>query len=563
MADAADADRQALFELLKRGGQADGHGVIARELAGHGVTHVYGISGTPVDETLVACSRAGIRIIATRHQQAAVLAAGAHNYLAGALRATVVVSSGPGVSNCTTGISVARDNGWPLMVIGGRRTPALDDRGGFQALDGSRLFESITGQHTTVTHTDELGAALRIMVRYTCEGRPGPVYVDVTEGALAGRERLPPAPLASSPVLVPSIDWSAVTGILLGARRPLLVIGEALRFGECVEALRSLVELLHMPFLTTPMARGFLPEEHPLCATTVRAGMAEQADVVLLLGASLDWVFRFGAEFAANARYVRCGFEPDKVVRERRDALDFCGNPALFTAALAAALQREMIDQSLPVLVDADWIDSLKSLRLTQNRRRMTVLEDAALPMTPAFWMALAAKAVPAGCRTILDGNISMAWAERYFPADFPLTRLTAGANGCMGVGIPFAIASCLADPEVPVVVICGDFALGVGLQDLETAVRYRLPMVILLACNGGHGARLRKDTYWTADTSDLVVRFLPDIRYDQIMSAFGGQGVRAQTPEQLTSALRQAFATRQTTLIQIDTRDDVSLPHF
>lgn len=554
-------ERIALLANLSRRMRLCGHEIVARRLKANGLTHVYGITGTPIDETLAACGKQGMRVVATRHQQAAVQAAAAHNYLAGRLEAAVIVSAGPGVSNCATGITVARDNHWPLLVIGGRRPLAMRDMGAFQALDGARLFESIAKASAVAEQAQGLAGLLDLACRQTMQGRPGPCYLDIAEEALQGVAEYctaAPPPLEPEPGAVD--DWEPVVAGLRRARRPVLMLGEELRWGSPWTALARLVEVHRIPFVSTPLSRGYLPDSHALCGTRVRSGLLGEADWVLIAGASLDWVYRHGAEIHPEARLVRLAYEEDRVFQTLGRGTEYLGTPSSLLRQLVDALQP---GHGEAVRIDEGWLAALARRKQRYQQDLAEQCRDSAAPMTPANWLREAAGAVPEEATTIVDGNIVMAWAQHVLPAELPLSRLTPGANGCMGMGIPFALAARLAQPDRPILAICGDFSLGLNVMELETAVRHRLPLVVMVANNGGSGGRLRHMAYWPADYPERVCQFTPDIRYDRIMNALGGQGIRVESTQQVAPALKQAFASGRPTLIQVDTRDDVPLPRL
>jgi len=552
-------EHRALLEALKRQARSTGHAIVARQLRSNGITHVYGISGTPVDETMAACSQQGIQVIATRHQQTAVQAAAAHNYLAGELKAAVIVSAGPGVSNCATGITVARANHWPLLVIGGRRSVAMREMGSFQELDGVRLFESITKFSVLAGATHELAGLIDRMCRLTMQGQPGPCYVDVAEEALLGSaEDCDPAH-PSGYGSGAGIHWDAVVAALSSARRPVLIVGEELRWGSPWDALAKLVDGYRIPFVTSPMARGYLPDSHPLCGTPVRSPLLSKADLVLMAGASLNWVLRHGAEIHPDACMVRLAYAEDPVYQARGQGIEYLGQPAGLLKQLIEALEA----QDVVVQVAPSWLRALARLKQDYQQRLDALCQDGEWPLTLPYWLREVAGALPENTITIVDGNITMAWAQHLLPVMAPLSRLTPGANGCMGIGVPFALAVCLAQPANPMLAISGDFALGLSIMDLETAVRHRLPLAIIVANNGGSGGCLRQQTYWPADHPERICQFTPGIRYDQIMIALGGAGIFIESIEQLKPAIGAALTRMGPTLIQIDTRDDVLPPNL
>jgi 2-hydroxyacyl-CoA lyase 1 len=310
---AAEVARRRLLERMWRRDSVAGHDLVARSLARCGVTHVYGVPGRPIDATLAACLRAGIRVIGARHQQGAALMSIAHNYVAGGLRSAVIVSAGPAVANTATGVLVAHDNRWPLLVIGGRRGTDTGGAGAFQGFDGAGFLAPITKSATMAADTEGLADRLVEACVATMNGAPGPVYVDVAEEALSGRtRRLPASMLASAPIAPGSPAGEAdrvaireAAHALAASRRPVLLIGKGLRWSADWGWLRHLVERHVVPFAAAPMARGFLPDDHPMCVNDVRGQALAEADLVMMVGARFNWTFHYGIEIAPTARIIR------------------------------------------------------------------------------------------------------------------------------------------------------------------------------------------------------------------------------------------------------------------
>ncbi len=553
--------RGELLQRLQHERGVSGHELVALQLRDCGISHVYGVSGVPVDATLAACGQHGLRVIATRHQQTAVLSAAAHNYFAGELKAAVLVSSGPAVTNCATGVLVARDNHWPLVVIGGRRSLATYGTGAFQDFDGVEFFESMAKNTALISNSPAISLTIAFSCSLATAGQPGPCYIDITEDALQGRARRREpwrsSPVASFEAAVPAIDMQPIVQALNQARSPVLLIGDGLRWGAPWKALELLVESCRTPFVTGPNAHGFLSDLHELNGTNVRSWLLSQADVVLMLGASLDWVFRHGAEIPPDTLVIRLGHGNDPVLHLRRNQLEIVGQPAALLHQLIMLLR----DEEHRGPKDRILEEALRSRRLDFNHQLQSATQDQACPLTPACWLDEVAKALPDNVMTVLDGNIVMAWAQLMLPVRFPATRLTAGANGCMGTGLPFALAAAVARPELPVVAVCGDFALGLTIMELETAVRHQLPIIIIVGNNHGNGGRLRQRAFWPADYPERICQFSEGVRYDLMMQAVGGDGLLVEDPGEIGPAVMSALAGKRPTLIQIDTRDDVPAP--
>jgi 2-hydroxyacyl-CoA lyase 1 len=564
---AAEVARRRLLERMWRRDSVAGHDLVARSLARCGVTHVYGVPGRPIDATLAACLRAGIRVIGARHQQGAALMSIAHNYVAGGLRSAVIVSAGPAVANTATGVLVAHDNRWPLLVIGGRRGTDTGGAGAFQGFDGAGFLAPITKSATMAADTEGLADRLVEACVATMNGAPGPVYVDVAEEALSGRtRRLPASMLASAPIAPGSPAGEAdrvaireAAHALAASRRPVLLIGKGLRWSADWGWLRHLVERHVVPFAAAPMARGFLPDDHPMCVNDVRGQALAESDLVMMVGARFNWTFHYGIEIAPTARIIRIDVDPD----EARDVL----GRGIGLRGDAAATARRLLDAlDAPTATprraprDVDWLARLQAMQRAVDDATRAQAATRAEPMSPYQWLGEVRDTLPASAITVLDGNVVMAAAQRMLPVRAPLGRITAASNGCMGTGIPFAIGAKLACPERPVVAICGDFGFGLSGIELETAVRHKVPITAIVANNGGPGGSTRQSEFFAADSDHPVARYTGGIRHDLIARALGARGVRVHRPGELGCALRPALAAASTTCIDVETNEDVQL---
>lgn len=562
-----DHARRALFDRMRRRDSIAGHDVVARNLAQLGVTHVYGVPGRPIDATLAACLRAGMRVVGARHQQGATLMSVAHNYFAGSLRSAVIVSAGPAVTNTATGILVAHENRWPLLVIGGRRGSAAGGTGAFQAFDGRGFLAPVTKHAAVARETGDLAGCLAEACLAAMRGAPGPVYVDAAEEALSGRVRRPaaivsPGAAAGSgkPAVAIAADRiDAAARALANSRRPVLLFGKGVRWSGDWTWLRQLVDDHSIPFAAAPMARGFLPDDHPLCVSDVRGQALAEADLVLMVGARFNWTFQYGVEIAPDARIVRIDVDPAEAEQVLGRGIALCGDAASTVQRLLDALARRAAQSPLAQR-DAAWIAHLQVLRDRSDEGVRALADAGDQPMSPLQWLREVRATLPAEAITVLDGNVVMAAAQRMLPALTPLSRITAATNGCMGVGIPFAIGASLACPGRPVVAICGDFGFGLSGIELETAIRHQVPITAIVANNGGPGGASRQTEHFDAHEGTPVARYGERIRHDWIMQAFGGRGIRVRRPGELGIAMRAALATGSPTCIDVVTNADAPL---
>jgi len=541
--------------------RVDGHTVIAHTLKKLGVTHVYGMSGTPIRETLPACSKVGIRPIGVHNQQAGVMMAAAQNFVGGQLTGVVVFSAGPAITNAVTGVLVAKDNGWPVVVLGGRRPLSMKGMGSFQELDAVPIFQSITKWSSVVETTSDIPKYLTHAVHVATNGRPGPVYLDLPEEALMGTvsewDSLDP-----EPCLRPTPDSHAISKaaeLLFHAKRPALIIGTDIRWSSLYDELQKLVESLNLPFITSPMGRGFLSDDHPLCFNAARGLLQSKADVVLLLGARLDWTFRFGTELAADAKLIQVDIHDQEIGGNRSPAVSLVGDVKHVLQALLDPCDMDGGGNGKKKLRD-DWL-ALLNKRKAQNLLTLeSEMNAVTIPMSPHRLAKEIRDFLPRNAICILDGNVIMAAAQEVIPSFSPASRLTAGANGCMGVGIPFGMGAKLSHPDRLVVVICGDLAFGLNAMELETAVRHKIPLIVVVANNEGISGSIHHKTLYPTN-HERVTMFQPGIRYEKIIEAFGGYAEYVEHPEQLKGALERAVKSGSPACLNVKVDPDAPYP--
>jgi 2-hydroxyacyl-CoA lyase 1 len=511
----------------------DGHNLVALALRRLGITRVYGIAGVPVYETFAACVNHGIRPIATRHQQGAGLMSAAQNYLEGRVTSVALVSSGPAVTNLATALLVARDNSWPLVALGAPRPSKLS--GGFQELDAVPIFRSITKFASTLTNASEIGPGLHHACAVAAEGRPGPVYLELPEDILqqkcaapgeSPRPRGEPRPIDGGAVL-------RAADLLTHAKRPAVLINESIRWSEPYAELAQLIDCLDAPFAASPMGRGYLPDDHPRCYDNVRSFLLSSADAVVLVGAKLDWVFRFGAEIARGARLVQIAIHESEVETNVTPDVSLAGDVKQVLRHLLEKIDRTRLAPDLA------WREVLDRKR-EQAATRWESAARRAVGISPLRLMVEVRDVLPRDAICVVDGNVTLAAAQHLLPGYLPASRLTPGHNGCMGVGIPFGIAAKLSNPGRMVVVISGDFAFGLNAMEMETAVRLRVPVIVVVANNDGNGGAVLQRAYYPG-RADPITMFTPGIHYDQMMAAFGGHGEYVDGAEGIKPALRRA----------------------
>lgn len=553
-------EKQTHVNPLRARNWTDGHAMVAQELKRLGISHVYCVSGTPIRETFARCGEMGMRLIGVRHQQAGVMMAIAQNYVAGRLTAIAILSAGPAVTNAATSILVARDNGWPVIVLGGRRPLTMQRMGSFQELDSIPILESITKWSAVVESTSRIPDYLERAFRIAAGGRPGPVYLDLPEDVLSGLV-LPSNfdPGASEDRSAPDIRAIVqAADVLVSARRPAIVIGKGIRWSEPYDEINRLVSDHGIPFATSPMGHGYLPDDHPLCFNDARRLLMAEADVVLLLGARLDWTFRFGSEFAPDVKLIQIDIHAPEIGVNKTPTVGIVGDVKEVLQQILTHLESnsDRRKRSDPAL----WHRALSEERKRKRSEFEPLMNSDSLPMTPYRMLKEIRDVLPRSAICVLDGNIFMAAAQQILPTYLPASRITAGSNGCLGVGIPFGIGAKLACPDRVVVVICGDTAFGFNAMDMETAIRHGVAVIIIVVNNEGNCGAVTEKTFFPT-ASERITMFQRGIRYENIMSTFGGYAEFVDRPEQLQPAFRRALASGKAACINVEVDPFASYP--
>ncbi len=527
-----------------------GHECVARGLRALGVTHVYAMPGLPTDETIGACVRVGLKTTGTRHQQAAVMMAAAHNYVAGRLVSVAVVSAGVAVANAITGVSVAQQNGWPVLLLAGAVDCSIHGDAAFMAFDGMSTLAGLAKACFRVNSADQLESVLADAVRTAVVGRPGAVYVELPEDCLAACA-VPASKGADVtwPAVAPEhcdpVALQQAVELLAGAQRPLVVFGKGVRWDDAYSTLRDLVEQLPAPFIASPMGRGLLSDCHPLARTADQTHLLGAADVLLVAGARLNWTFRHGAGISPGARIIQIDCATEAFDEGPPRAVTLCGTAAaILPPLLEGVRKRRAVGAHRP---SAHWPPA------------PTVFTVGSVPggaasrrPAPGELAAVLARLLPPDAVVVLDGNVTLLAAQQHIAARTPLSRLTPGTSGCMGTGLPFALGAAQASPGRPVILVTGDMALGLNFFEFETAVRHEVPVVVVLANNDGPSGARRQHKVMPEACDQPVLVYQDGLRYDEMARQLGAYAEYADTLDALPAALERALACGRPALIQI-----------
>ncbi|WP_433611156.1 oxalyl-CoA decarboxylase [Prescottella agglutinans] len=527
---------------------ADGNDLVVDALAANAVSTIYGVVGIPVTDLARIAQARGIRYLGFRNEQAAGHAAAAAGYLT-ERPGICLTASAPGFLNGLVALANATADCFPMIQISGSSDRSAVDlgQGGYEELDQLAAARPFAKTAFRVDSPELIGVGVSRAIRAAVSGRPGGVYLDLPAHVLTGaapRVSHPPV-VDPAPQQIPAPDAVGRALVLLeGAQRPLIVLGTGAAYARADRVVRDFVEATRAPFVPMPMAKGLLPEDHPQSAAAARSLALGSADVVVLIGAHLNWLLDHGwaPRWSPDARFVQldiCAAEFDST---RPIAAPVLGDIGSSTAALLAALRPDRIRPS------RDWLDEIAATRRANTAELEERLQADIHPMN----FAVALRAV----RDVLDdrrdtvvvseGANTLDNARNIVPTHHPRHRLDVGTWGVMGVGLGYAIAAAVETGH-RVVAIEGDSAFGFSGMEIETICRYHLPVGVIVFNNGGV---CRGDEVNTHSEDPAPTVLLHSSRYDTLIEAFGGVGYHAETPEEVAGALRSALTTAEPALI-------------
>ncbi len=330
-----------------------------------------------------------------------------------------------------------------------------------------------------------------------------------------------------------------------------MLLGKGVRWSDCSEQLAFLVEALGLPFLPSPMGRGFIPDDHALCVSAARTYAMRNADVVLVLGARLNWMFGMGRAFPPDARIIQVDIDASEIGLQHEAAVGICGDAGQVVSQLLAEIDGKA-QAVAAARLEGPWLNDLRAQCERNEKSLEAVMNSDAVPMTHHRLLKEVRDAVPRDTIFSVDGQIVLSAGRQVLPSYYPASRLNSGSNGCMGVGIPFAIGAKLAAPHRPVVSINGDSAFGFNGMEMETSIRAGAPVVFVVDNNEGIMGGILNGRMFKSGFSERVAMYQPGIRYDKIIEAFGGYGEHVERPQDIGPALARAFACGTSACIDI-----------
>jgi oxalyl-CoA decarboxylase len=551
MADAAIKEKPA------EAGQelTDGFHLVIDALRLNGINIIYGVPGIPITDLGRKAQAAGMRVLSFRHEQQAGNAAAIAGFLTKKPGICLTVSA-PGFLNGLTALANATTNCFPMILISGSSEREIVDlqQGDYEEMDQLAVAKPLCKAAFRVLHAADIGIGVARSIRAALSGRPGGVYLDlpaklftqvmdVDAGAKSLVKVIDPAP-AQLPA--PAAAKRALE-VLKSAKRPLIILGKGAAYAQADDDIRALVERTGIPFLPMSMAKGLLPDTHQLSAGAARSTVLKDADVVMLIGARLNWLLSHGKGKTwgepHSKKFIQIDIEPKEMDSNVEIAAPVVGDIGSCVAALL-----EHMGSAWPP-PPAEWVNAIREKKEENIAKMAPRLMKNSPPMD--FHSALGAlrgiiKARPDAI-LVNEGANALDLARGIIDMYQPRKRLDVGTWGIMGIGMGFAVAAAVETGK-PVLAVEGDSAFGFSAMEVETICRYNLPVCIVVFNNNGIYRGTDVNPAGGADVATTV--FVKDARYEKLMEAFGGIGVHVTTPDELTRAVNAAMNSGKPTLI-------------
>ncbi len=530
--------------------QISGARLIARSLKQQGVDFMFGVVGFPVIPIAMAAQQEGIRYIGFRNEQAASYAAGAVGYLTGRPGACLAVS-GPGMVHGIAGLANAWSNCWPMILLGGANDSYQEGMGAFQETPQIEAARPFTKYAARLESAERIPYFVEQAVRTSIYGRPGAVYLDLPNdviGAELDEDALdlrPPCPDPPRTLADPTSVQRALDAFA-SAERPLVIVGKGAAYARAEDEVRAFIEKTKLPFLASPMGKGVVPDDHPLSVAPARSHALQNADLVLLLGARLNWILHFGQppRFAKDVRMIQLDISSEEIGTNVATEVALVGDARAVVAQLNAALDER--PWSYPS--ETTWRSDL-GREVERNRAAVVAMQnDDSEPMGYYRVLREIRDALPRDAIICSEGANTMDIGRTVLPNYGPRQRLDAGTYGTMGVGLGFAIAAAAVHPNQKVVAVEGDSAFGFSGMEVETACRFRLPITFVIVNNNGIGGGLSE--YDQANPPPFV--YTLGARYEKIIEAFGGRGFCVERVADLAPTLKEAIADPMPNIVNI-----------
>jgi len=547
-------------ESQRQAQETDGFTLVIEALKLNGIDTIFGLPGIPITDLTRRMQASGLRVISFRHEQNAGYAASIAGFLTQKPGICLTVSA-PGFLNGVTALTHATVNCFPMILISGSSEREIVDlqQGDYEEMDQLAIAKPLCKAAYRVLHAEDIGVGVARAIRAAVSGRPGGVYLDLPAklfpqamDAVAGKNSLIKV-IDAAPRQIPAPDAvKRAVDLLKSAKKPLIILGKGAAYAQADADIRALVEKTGIPYLPMSMAKGLLPDTHEQSASAARSYVLPEADVVMLIGARLNWLLSQGkgktwggatSKSWGGQKFVQVDISPQEADSNVRVEAPVVGD---IGSCVSAMLREIGANFAKP---PAEWIDAINE-RKTKNVAKMAeTLAKNPSPMSYQSALNVVRDIVKANPDAVLvnEGANALDFTRSIVDMYKPRKRIDVGTWGIMGVGMGYSVAAAVVTGQ-QVIAVEGDSAFGFSGMETETICRYNLPVCIVIMNNNGVYRGDEKNPTGGPDPSPLV--FVKDARYDKMMEAWGGVGAHVKTPDELRRAMEEAIRSRRPTLI-------------
>ena len=517
-----------------------GSELLGKALKHHGTEIIFCLMGGPMHESMKTAMAEGIRCFDVRHEQAAAMMATAYSRVLNR-PGVCMACSGPGVLNLVTGVGQANADCTPLLVLGGAYPVSEHGTGSFQELDQVALMKPITKWSERIYHAHRIPEIVAKALRVATSGKPGPVYLDFPADVLRSTvdpakvrwdtphcDRVPERPRADPASIEQAIE------LLKSAKRPLVLSGSGIHWSDAAPELRAWCEKAGIPFYTTPQGRGAIPEDHPLCYPHARSTAFKETDFILIAGTRMNYVNFFVAppRYNAAAKRVRIDIDPGEIGSSRNLDIGITADAKIALQQLFDAAPNDLASRF------SEWREHLAGLEKSRKVKSAEKIGTDQVPIHPLRLCKEIRDFLDRDAVLCVDGKDILDFGRQSIPTFVPRHRLNSGTLGTMGVGLPYGIGAKVACPDKQVLVLHGDGSFGMNAMELDTAVRHKVGVIVVISLNGG----------WCGDPEKTRPgRDLGYTRFDEMARSLGCHGEFVEQPADIRPALERAATIAKT----------------
>ncbi len=513
-----------------------GSEIIARCLQKEGIKDLFYIMGGPMLLAEATCVKEGIRMIDVRHEQAAAFMCQAYSRLK-QVPSVCMAASGPGVTNLITGMANALVDCCPVVAFGGSSPLSQFGRQVFQEIDQVELMRGCCKYVDRLINLKRIPQQINFALQKAISGKPGPVYIDcpgdmlyqkidenLVDWSFAGRPMLDSRPMGDPR----QVD--ALIGALAEAKNPLIVSGSGVIWSRAWEEMQAFVEAAGIPFYTTPQGRGVVPDDHPYSYLSMRSGAFKDADLIIVLGTRMNYIIGHASppRFGPTAKIARIDIDPAEIGAAARYVdIPIVGDCKAVLGQLLQGIKGRITADNY-----TGWRKQLADGEVAKRSSAGAnkLVEDG--DIHPVRMLEAVRDFANRDAILCVDGQETLNFGRLTMPTFAPGHRLNSGPFGTMGVGLPFGVGAKVACPDKQVIVVHGDGSMGMNAMELDTAIRHKIPILVVISLNGG----------WTGDPKrEKPGRDLGYTRYDKICEALGGYGEYVDKVEDIAPALARA----------------------